>query len=176
MELSEKRHREWIELEAKKRRDMEDASCDPVALVTNLEALQERMDELLRSSPRVIDRLNPTLDHVRSFADAITSASQYTPLACLIWGVIQAVMEVSRQAPNTSEAKVAETAHTRHHALDEVVDLIEQLTEPLTEFKSYIALFPNDDGLHWALQDLYKEVVTFLTSVTQYFERPWPRE
>lgn len=74
------------------------------------------------------------------------------------------------------EAKPFQTAHTRHHALDQVVDLIEQLTEPLSEFKSYIALFPRENRLHWALQDLYEEVVTFLTSITQYFRRPWPRE
>ncbi len=99
MELSPERHEEWINLEAQKRHDLEDADCDPNALVTNLAALKERMDEVLRLSPRIVDRLNPALDHISSFAAAITSASQYTPLACLIWGLIQAVMEVSRKPP-----------------------------------------------------------------------------
>ncbi|KAG8533100.1 uncharacterized protein KY384_001883 [Bacidia gigantensis] len=89
------RQGEWIRLEEEKRHDFLDLACDESLQVNTLEDLQKSLHELvdefkLRNS--FVERLNPTFDHLTSFTQAITSASQYNPVACLVWGGIQAVV------------------------------------------------------------------------------------
>ena len=91
------RRDEWIRLEEQKRNDLLDADCDDALRILTLEDLQENLhgmaDEFkIRNS--FVEKLNPALAHLTSFTKAISSASQYTPVACLVWGGIQAVVQV----------------------------------------------------------------------------------
>ncbi len=95
--LSSRRRDEWMRLAEQQHNDLLNAECDQSLHIASLDDLQENLDEMvekfkIRNS--FIEKLNPTLDHLTSFTQAITSASQYTPVACLVWGGIQAVMEV----------------------------------------------------------------------------------
>ena len=95
------RREEWIRLEVEKRKDLEDANCDEALRTSSVDDLkryvnnlQETSDKNHRTSAGLMQKLDPTLDHVASFANALTLASQYSPVACLVWGAIQAFLEV----------------------------------------------------------------------------------
>lgn len=97
--LSKPRSDEWIRLEGQKRHDLLEADCSGALHISTLEDLKENLHDMpdryrIRQLPAFVSRLEPVLQNLKSFADALTSASQYSPIACLVWGGIQAIVEV----------------------------------------------------------------------------------
>lgn len=89
----------WQQLFEQKRNDLFEEQCDCAVEVQSLEDLQRRLHQMAMEYchglfPNTLDRLEPSLNHLKSFAGAISSAAQYEPVAYLVWGVIQAVVEV----------------------------------------------------------------------------------
>jgi hypothetical protein len=90
---------QWRRLYQQKRHDFLEEKCTNAARIQNMDQLQQSIREMstrygLRRLPMLSRSLQPTLDNVHSFTGAISSASQYAPIACLVWGGIQAVIEV----------------------------------------------------------------------------------
>jgi hypothetical protein len=98
--MSYRRHRDhWERLFAQKKQEFLESDCRRALDISNFDQLQIALQNLATeyqagTFPDFVNRLNPSLQHVRSFTKAITSASQYDPHATLVWGAIQAVMEV----------------------------------------------------------------------------------
>jgi hypothetical protein len=89
----------WERLFDQARHDLEEEQCGNALMTTGLDQLMSNLDrsatvynrhEILRFA----NKLQPSLQHIRSFTAAISSATQYTPIACLIWGGMQAVLQV----------------------------------------------------------------------------------
>jgi hypothetical protein len=90
---------QWRRLYQQKRHDFLEEKCIGAARIKSIEDLQQSLREMasrygLRRLPQQTLALNSSLDNLKSFSSAISSASQYAPIACLVWGAIQAVMEV----------------------------------------------------------------------------------
>lgn len=88
-----------MRLEEQKRQDLLETGCDEALRISTVGGLKDSLHEMIdrfrvRELPHLVQQLNPTLEHLQSFTAAITSASQYEPVACLVWGGIQAVVEV----------------------------------------------------------------------------------
>ena len=91
----------WERLFDQARHELEEEQC--VAALTTA-----GMDDLVRALERaatvhsrqevhrLVAKLHPSLQHIQSFTAAISSAVQYNPIACLVWGGIQAVLQVTR--------------------------------------------------------------------------------
>lgn len=104
-----------MRLEQDKRNEFFDGDCGESLETTSLEGLQENLHQLahefqIRHS--FMEKLNPSLEHLTSFTAAISSASQYNPVACLVWGGIQAVVIVR----NLFCRKLEDTDSSRAHA------------------------------------------------------------
>ena len=113
------RRDEWIRLEEQKRSDLQDAECAEALRINSLDDLQENLHEMVEKFKirnGIIQKLDPALDHLKSFTQAITSASQYTPVACLVWGGIQAVVEVGVHDPRQADRQLT-SAECMHHFL-----------------------------------------------------------
>lgn len=90
---------QWRRLYQQKRQVLTEEKCTNAARIQSMDELQQSIREMssrygLRRLPMLISSLQPTLDNVKSFTNAITSAAQYAPIACLVWGGMQAVIEV----------------------------------------------------------------------------------
>ena len=90
----------WEQLFEQKRNDLLEEQCETALGVQSLEDLQRNLHQMAMDYHDglfqvTLHRLKPSLDHLQSFTKAISSAAQYNPVACLVWGAIQALMEVS---------------------------------------------------------------------------------
>lgn len=97
--LSRPRSDEWIRLEGQKRHALLEADCSEALHISTMEDLKENLHEMpdrynIRQLPGFVSKLEPVLQNLKFFTDALTSASQYSPIACLVWGGIQAIVEV----------------------------------------------------------------------------------
>lgn len=90
---------QWQRLFEQKRHALLEEECGKALDIASLEDLQTALRDLTMtysrtSYPGIIEKLDPGLNHLMSFTNAISSASQYEPVACLVWGSIQAIMQV----------------------------------------------------------------------------------
>ena len=73
--------------------------------------------------PDFVEKLMPGLQHIESFSRAIASAVQYSPVACLVWGGMWAVIQVS--SCDADALKSVARATTNHKRLDiECIDVL----------------------------------------------------
>lgn len=95
----QKRHEsQWERLFEQKRHEFLANDCRRALQIRSFDELQTGLQQLAASYqtngfPDLLTRLNPTLEHIQSFNNAITSASQFEPTACLVWGAAQALMQ-----------------------------------------------------------------------------------
>lgn len=52
---------------------------------------------------------------------------------------------------------------------EEVVELIIELNGTLPLFDNYLALFPGEHELQWALQDIFDEFLNYCITAANYF-------
>ena len=98
--MSQFHRNQWERLYEQKKQELLEADCSYALQTTSFDdlqrALHEMADEYSESRfPDLINRLNPSLQHIKSFTAAITSASQDNSTASLIWGAVQATLLVS---------------------------------------------------------------------------------
>jgi hypothetical protein len=91
---------QWERLFEQKRHEVLEIDCRDALAIESFDDLQRGIQQLTTSYqrdgfPDLLARLNPTLKQVTAFNNAITSASQFEPKACLIWGVTQALIQVN---------------------------------------------------------------------------------
>ena len=89
----------WKRLFEQKRNNLLEEQCENAIAVQSLEDLQRDLHQMAMRYghgvfPDTLHKLKPSLNHLSSFTSAISSAAQYNPVACLVWGAIQAVVEV----------------------------------------------------------------------------------
>lgn len=102
---------QWERIFKQKQRELL-ANSSPGALqVNNFDELSTGLHSLATSYrstgfPSFVSRLGPSFEQVKTFTAAITSACQYEPRACLVWGAMQALVQVrtiSRLGPITAD-------------------------------------------------------------------------
>jgi hypothetical protein len=99
MSRQKRYHDQWERLFEQKRHEVLTNDCRDALAIESFDDLQRGLQQLTSSYqkhgfPDLLARLHPTLKHVTAFNNAITSASQFEPKACLVWGVTQALMQV----------------------------------------------------------------------------------
>ena len=89
----------WTALFDQKAKSLTDINCDDALGIASFDDLQASLqitaNEYGHSGfPDIINQLQPGIRYLDSFNQAITSASQYDPRACLVWGALQAFVKV----------------------------------------------------------------------------------
>lgn len=94
---------QWERLFEQKRHEFLANDCRSALDVGSFDDLQAGLRQIVSEYqasgfPNLLSRVNPILNHVQSFNNAVTSASQADPRTCLVWGAVQALMQVGRTA------------------------------------------------------------------------------
>lgn len=89
----------WERLFDQAQHDLEEEHCGNALMTAGLDQLMSNLDRSAtvysrHEISRLTNKLHPSLQHIRTFTAAVSSAAQYKPIACLIWGGMQAVLEV----------------------------------------------------------------------------------
>jgi hypothetical protein len=89
----------WEGLFAQKEQALRDNGCQEALDIASFDELQTSLHIIAQEYgdsgfPDIIARLQPGFRYLDSFTTAITSATQYDPRACLVWGVLQAFIQV----------------------------------------------------------------------------------
>lgn len=76
-----------------------DANCGDALSIASYNDLRDSLYLIAneyrhQGFPDIVTQLEPGLRYLDSFHSAITSASQYDPRACLVWGAVQAFVQV----------------------------------------------------------------------------------
>ncbi|KAL9103692.1 MAG: hypothetical protein Q9163_001286 [Psora crenata] len=155
----------WIRLFDQARHDLEEEQCNSVLRTSGLDDLIANLDRSAtlysrHELPRLASKIHPSLRHIESFTSAISSASQYRPVACLVWGGIQAVLQV-----------LYHCACLLPNVLEEMFELIADLNNTLPRFESDLTLYSDREELQWPLQDLYEEYLKYCTTAVRYLRR-----
>lgn len=173
----------WERLFDQARHDLEEEQCGHALTTTGLDDL---MCNLNRSATlysrqeisRLANKLHPTLKHIQAFTSAISSAVQYTHIACLVWGGMQAVLQVLYTAfhghlvygsPNI--CCYDQCACIIPNVLEEIFELITELNSTLPRFDNDLALYADREELQWPLQDLYEEYLNYCTTAVRYLRK-----
>lgn len=90
----------WKDLFDQQEQALIDNGCAEAIDIATIEELQFSLEALAREYgslgfPDMVSRLKPGFQYLQSFHNAITSATQYDGRACLLWGTIQALCQVS---------------------------------------------------------------------------------
>lgn len=91
----------WTTLFDRKEEALQDAKCFDALEVSSFDQLQASLYSMSETYghhgfPDIVNKLSPGLGYLQSFHSAINSASQYDPRACLVWGIMQAVVQVNQ--------------------------------------------------------------------------------
>jgi hypothetical protein len=89
----------WEDLYTEKRSMLERQECTNISVISSAAKFDVALQALSRQYskkgvPRLIQKLNPSLDHIRSFAKAISACTQANTVSTLVWGGTIAVIEV----------------------------------------------------------------------------------
>ena len=89
----------WKTLFDQKEQALIENNCHDALGITSFEDLQASLHAMAQEYghsgfPDIANRLQPGFRYLGSFTDAITSASQYDGRACLVWGTLQAFVQV----------------------------------------------------------------------------------
>ena len=89
----------WERLFDQARHDLEEEECGNALMTTGLDELMANLNRSAtlysrREITQLANKIHPTLQHLNTFTAAISSAVQYNPVACLVWGGVQAVLQV----------------------------------------------------------------------------------
>lgn len=103
----------------------------------------------------VINRLGPILKFVNDFS-AFTALyfGADVKLAALVWGSIQLILRLASSTENT---------------LQDIVDVLEELSLTLPRFRYYEKTLPIDDNFENALVDVYTEVICFYARTIHFY-------
>ncbi|KAL8700555.1 MAG: hypothetical protein Q9201_005385 [Fulgogasparrea decipioides] len=104
----------------------------------------------------VVNRLGPILKFVNDFS-AITALyfGADAKLAALVWGSIQLILRLASLTENT---------------LQDIVDVLEELSLTLPRFRHYEKTLPIDDNFENALVDVYTEVICFYARTIHFYQ------
>ncbi|KAL4804991.1 hypothetical protein BDV18DRAFT_161391 [Aspergillus unguis] len=139
-------------------------SKDDAALLRQLLQSDNKDSSLLRLTEsyeakgfiRYLRRLEPLLETVDAFTNAITSICQGFETATVVWGCLQLLLTVS--------LRFTGVLSTIHDMLDEISDCI-------PKFNTYVGLFPTA-ALAQAIVPVYENVVDFCVTTVRFLNRP----
>lgn len=186
MKITQEEEQVWLTLFEEKRRFLEAESGNISVKVSDFEQFQTASSSLSkryaqRALPRLLLRLYPTLSHITSFTKAISSCAQSNTIATLIWGGLQATLEVRRkrliphQFPileGLSHADFCKQIACRYcENLEKFVDNVAEINSSLPLMDSYLTLFGDHPQLRWPLQDMYRSYLDYCTNSMRIFRR-----
>ncbi|KAH9214614.1 hypothetical protein DL95DRAFT_523757 [Leptodontidium sp. 2 PMI_412] len=148
----------WEKLVLEKTHKFQYENCDTFTKIPDFEVFRRSLIDLSMSYsrtkvPSLIQKLLTSIKHLQSFSAAITSSTQGSWAASLVWGGTQAVIVCA--------CKHAEM-------LESIVDILVDLNNSLPMFDAYLALFPDNPSLQWPLRDLYAEYLEFCLRTIKY--------
>ena len=94
----------WQDVFKQRRVVLENESRGKFLSIGDVSQFQSSLETICRSYSKkhvtkIINRIYPTLDHVRSFTQAITACTQSSGTASLIWGAGLVLIEVRTAFP-----------------------------------------------------------------------------
>lgn len=90
----------WKDALERKKKQLDDAKIDLVLDVTSLTHFEASLDRMQweysekKTSILLKDKLSPTLEHITSFSEAISAATEAVPYSGLVWGGLLVVFKV----------------------------------------------------------------------------------
>ncbi|KAH8807700.1 hypothetical protein F5884DRAFT_857274 [Xylogone sp. PMI_703] len=108
-----------------------------------------------KRSTRWLTKLQPIMDHLRTFSAAIAVLTQANPaIACLVWGSIQLVVDATS---------------TFSHTLGIVQGMLQDITDAMPRFDEYMQLYAQRARLQQALLSIYCGYLDFCITAVEFF-------
>lgn len=127
-----------------------------------------------RSKPSSFKRLESILPHINDFAAVIAVCSGADAKATgLVWGSLKVVFMV-RFPLILAFTRLILTKHTQlaspsKDTLDDIVNMLDELSLALPRFRSYEENLPMDEALETALIEVYSEMTCFCARTINFF-------
>ncbi|KAF7676169.1 hypothetical protein GT037_005674 [Alternaria burnsii] len=102
---------------------------------------------------KCLAKLQPTLEHVKSFSGALNSICQVQDATTLTWGALQVMIECVCKHSN---------------AIEDIFDIIADVNTILPRFQRGLALYPNAKALSFPLHDLLRDYLAFCILITKH--------
>ncbi|KAL9615519.1 MAG: hypothetical protein Q9167_000032 [Letrouitia subvulpina] len=103
----------------------------------------------------VLSRLDPTLKFLNDFSAIVAvSFGADTKMTALVWASIRLILSL---------------ASSTNDNLQEIVDILEELSLTLTRFRQYEKTLPIDNDFESALVDVYTEVICFYARTIRFY-------
>ncbi|KAI0901758.1 hypothetical protein F4806DRAFT_490232 [Annulohypoxylon nitens] len=152
----------WKTLVDRQEQALHDIDCVDALSVASFDELEKSLFSIVNEYgdsgfPDIVNRLEPGFRYLERFDRAITSASQYEPTACLVWGVMQAFVQSACQ-PNAM--------------LDDMINLVTELNESLSEFEDDLRTPAESPALQAHLQDIYEAYMDYCIDCIRYMKSP----
>ncbi|KAK2599011.1 hypothetical protein QQS21_005545 [Conoideocrella luteorostrata] len=116
---------------------------------------------------KMLERISPLLDNLRSFSSVIYTAVQSNPvISALIWGGIKLVLEVGccglRKQCEIVRLNIFEVVLRSSGTIENIAEGFFELSKALPRFEDYGMLLQSAPRLNEALIDLYELIFRFL--------------
>lgn len=96
--MSDAEHQDWRQLSAKKRNDLKEAYGSKLPRLANRDALLKSFRSFSNINKRdvalISGKLDPGIDKLTAFVNAVTKVSRCSPATNLLWEAIYAIVEV----------------------------------------------------------------------------------
>ena len=103
----------------------------------------------------MLNRLDPTLKFLSDFSAIVAvSFGADTTITALVWGSIRLILSL---------------ASSTHDNIQEIVDILEELSLTLPRFWQYEKTLPIDEEFESALVDVYTEVICFYARAIRFY-------
>jgi len=153
-------------------------SQSPIALkLSNYEDFNNNLNDILDKycrniSAKILKKITPTLDHVRSFTSAIGAITQSQMIATLTWGALLVVIEASLSdlLPH-SLLTLVQCVCRFSSQIEKTFDLIANVNNCLPLYDRSVALHPNAASLRWRLGRLFENYMSCCLEIVKHFSR-----
>jgi hypothetical protein len=136
-------------------------------------SLNDILDKYCRNiSVKILKKITPTLDHVRSFTSAVGALTQSQMIATLTWGALLNVIEASlSDLLPQSLLTLVQCVCRFSSQVEKTFDLIANVNNYLPLYDRSLALHPNAASLRWSLRRLFENYMTCCLEIVKHFSR-----
>lgn len=171
----------WKDLFEKAEQELKNERCYNTLSTTSIQELKVALNRSAIFFGRLemlqlLDKIQPSLQHVQKYVNSITSASQYHPVECLMWSGIQAVLLVGSPKQtlygmnNNGVSSLIQCAVSGPDELEDVYETVEELNYTLPGIERDLSHFPDRPELQWHLQDIYEDFLNYCIISVRYFK------
>ncbi|KAF2446062.1 hypothetical protein P171DRAFT_519658 [Karstenula rhodostoma CBS 690.94] len=151
----------WANLFDRKEQALEDSRCVEAINILSFDELEDSLRSIAQEYghqgfPDIVSRLSPGLNYLKTFQAAISSASQYDPRACLVWGFMQAFVQ---------------SAFQHQVVLEDMLSLIDELNLAMPEFGGYLQMLPKSPQLQAHFQDIFDAYMDYCILCIKHMQK-----